>query len=407
MPFYALTTKGPVRIQRITQEPASVRCAVCVDGLAKSLPISPAYDAFVKRPTGVIERFTGHGAYRLDVDIEIDGGLSWQLAVFLAHVAQDEMLGLHVFATGQIDHDLNIRDVQHINEKLAVLGEYIRRNDIPSDKVVILLPSKSECSDDFPNIGALKIVRTVAEATDILGIDLKGAAQASNIKLETRPKMRWSRRAIIIGAAVFCCGVLGWFGLDMLRWKAAADSGEVLALEERLAEARQSVWHRLQASVFKNWLRSSLVPVEQFEIDRTILSSQSSCSVDQFRLEKAPINVTTCIVRWQAFSEDPDVQIVGRAALWPLGLGVEKPESVKRGSSEVNGRSWEISRPDGFTESDHIRLVVVVGRTAPRGPQPWYVDLLGAPTDSVSFRAARSRLTELGYTVTVRDWPAD
>src|SRR5205823_4539634 len=43
------------------------------------------YNAFVARPTGVIERLFGHPCYRLDFSGRIDAGSSWQLGVLLAH----------------------------------------------------------------------------------------------------------------------------------------------------------------------------------------------------------------------------------------------------------------------------------------------------------------------------------
>jgi len=52
---YILTTQGPVRIQRITEEQTGIQSVICLDGRAQALPISSRYDAFVRNPTGVIE----------------------------------------------------------------------------------------------------------------------------------------------------------------------------------------------------------------------------------------------------------------------------------------------------------------------------------------------------------------
>ena len=80
--FFILTTEGPVAIQRISEEDQAVSSVICLDGLTQILPISASYDAFVRSPAGVIERMTGHGAYRMDVAARIDEGRSWQLAAF-------------------------------------------------------------------------------------------------------------------------------------------------------------------------------------------------------------------------------------------------------------------------------------------------------------------------------------
>ena len=82
---FIATTDGPAEVQRIAEEDPDVKSVVCLDGKAVALPISPDYDAFVRAPTGVIERSYGHRAFRLDVSREISSGLSWQLGIFIAH----------------------------------------------------------------------------------------------------------------------------------------------------------------------------------------------------------------------------------------------------------------------------------------------------------------------------------
>ena len=74
---YIATTDGPVEIQRITREDPEVRSVVCLDGTAKALPISRAYDSFIKEPTGVVQRSFNHPAFRMDVDKPITDGNSW------------------------------------------------------------------------------------------------------------------------------------------------------------------------------------------------------------------------------------------------------------------------------------------------------------------------------------------
>ena len=82
---YIATTIKPVAIQRITEEDPEVNSVICLAGKAISLPISGAYNAFVRNPTGVIQRDFGHSAYRIDVSGKIEDGYSWQLGVFVAH----------------------------------------------------------------------------------------------------------------------------------------------------------------------------------------------------------------------------------------------------------------------------------------------------------------------------------
>lgn len=123
---YIATTAGPVAIQRISKEDPVVRSVVCLNGTSQSLPISRAYDGFVRNPTGVVERSFGHSAFRVDVDRAITDGNSWQLGLFVAHALAEEgrLAGPEdkvenvIWLSGELDRDLNVRPVRHIEEKL-------------------------------------------------------------------------------------------------------------------------------------------------------------------------------------------------------------------------------------------------------------------------------------------------
>ena len=120
------TTDGPSVIRRITAEDPSLRSVVCLAGTPKVLPISPAYDAFVRRPTGIVERDVGHPVFRVDVSGPIDEGDSWQLALYLAHrlkqagrLAEDDAPATGViWASGSIDTDLGVGPVARIPDKV-------------------------------------------------------------------------------------------------------------------------------------------------------------------------------------------------------------------------------------------------------------------------------------------------
>ena len=72
-----LTTNGPAAVERITEEDPEVSSVICLSGKAVALPVSSAYDAFVREPTGVVQHHFGHRAYRVDVDAMIAEGYSW------------------------------------------------------------------------------------------------------------------------------------------------------------------------------------------------------------------------------------------------------------------------------------------------------------------------------------------
>ena len=121
------TTDGPAEVQRVTPEDREVRSVICLDGKAISLPISDDYDAFVRRPTGVVEALLGHPAYRVDISRPIAGGYSWQLGVLVAHILADagrlagpgEPARTALWLTGEVDHNFNIGAVEDVALKLT------------------------------------------------------------------------------------------------------------------------------------------------------------------------------------------------------------------------------------------------------------------------------------------------
>lgn len=124
---YVATTEGPSEIQRVAEEDPEVRSVVCLNGTSEALAISAAYDAFVRKPTGVIERLFGHPVYRSDVSERISEGRSWQLPLFAAHAlfaagrlaGKNERADRAVWLTGTVDSELDVGRVDHVPEKLA------------------------------------------------------------------------------------------------------------------------------------------------------------------------------------------------------------------------------------------------------------------------------------------------
>ncbi len=149
-----LTTAGPVSVQRITEEDPDVDSVVCLAGKAVALPISPAYNAFVREPTGVIQRAFGGAAYRVDLSAPVTEGYSWQLALYAAHAlaaagrlaGPDDAADVLVLVTGEVDRDLKVSAVDHVAEKVraaeGVLAE-AREAGLP---VIVALPAANPAS---------------------------------------------------------------------------------------------------------------------------------------------------------------------------------------------------------------------------------------------------------------------
>jgi hypothetical protein len=142
------TTEGPSVVQRIAEESPDVGSVVCLNGTTEALPISQAYDSFVRAPTGVIERAVGHPVFRADVSAPIEDGRSWQLGLFLAHglaaygrLARDDVsAAMTVWTTGEVTHGLAVAPVEHLERKLEHSRPALQRWLSQGERVVVLYP---------------------------------------------------------------------------------------------------------------------------------------------------------------------------------------------------------------------------------------------------------------------------
>ena len=85
---FVATTQGVVAIQNITPiDDAEINSIVTVNGTSTTANISSAYHGFVKKGAGIVQQDFGGTGYRVNLTERIDSGNSWQLAFYLAHVA--------------------------------------------------------------------------------------------------------------------------------------------------------------------------------------------------------------------------------------------------------------------------------------------------------------------------------
>ena len=167
---YVATTQGPVLIQRIVAEDALAEgepSAVCLNGTTTRLPITGTYTYFVRDH---VRGFAGRAAFRLDLDRRIDGGSSWMLGVWIAHVLlaqgrlamRDEAADAVVFATGEVafgtgaERRTEIRAVGHVAEKVAQLAERAAAEAAAGRRVLLLVPGANlpEARDAFDRLSA-------------------------------------------------------------------------------------------------------------------------------------------------------------------------------------------------------------------------------------------------------------
>lgn len=410
--FHILTTQGPVAIQRITEEDSAVGSVICLDGLAHILPISPAYDQFVRRPVGVIERMTGHNAYRLDVAARIDEGRSWQLAAYLAHAAhhQGGDNNVTVFATGEVDSTLAIRPVEQVDQKLKALDGYLKTHDVDPEEAVIIVPQPASGLPE--QIGGIPVrkVLAVGEALQFAGIEMPADDPQPAQLRKANESRRHSTRAVLIGAVVLAAALF-WAGGDMARWAALAEKGRMHELEEELELADGGVIDGLRADGYRKWLQFTKPGEVDIAFDGALYTTGDAAGcTDETSWRKRSLSAvydekdTVCRIEIRAVGNDRTVMI-GRLGYWPDGLGnSDRPLRVMRGSAETAGRTWTLDFQRSPGPGAAVRLAVITGGVDIQGSQPWYRDLLAAPTDSPVFDAARQRLEALGFDVMALDW---
>ena len=126
------TTNNLVGISDITYEDPLVSSVICENNNLEALPISPQYNSFVKSPTGIIEKITGHSSYRIDITGRIEQGDSWQLGVAIAHIFHKKNLinfsknqnlisndeDTIIWASGIINSNLDIKKIDYLEKKI-------------------------------------------------------------------------------------------------------------------------------------------------------------------------------------------------------------------------------------------------------------------------------------------------
>ena len=406
-----------MRVQRITREDALVHSVICLDGRAQALPVSAAYEGFVRSPTGVIERLTGHGAYRMDVDGQVDEGSSWQLAAVLAHAVEHDTESHKtqaLFATGEVDHDLAVRPVLHVAHKLArladVLPDVIAHLKIDPSQARILVPVETpDLPDDVCDVPVLPVA-DIEGALQLAGLTfLDQAVEQPPRSMAPAPRRRGLLKPGL--AVIAAAALMFWLGIDVARWAALSGDGQVLALEQELNDAEDGRLSALQASAYRQWLSLQKPADDAVRTEGALLLADTpgDC-VDAAKTRSVALTKTfdgpetVCTIEMRGFTPDVAQVLVGRMAYWPSGLGAGRAGRIMRGSADSTGRIWTLDFKDHPMPGAMVRLVAILGAAEVTGAQPWYRDLLSAPIDSVAFNAAEDRLARLGYSVVAQDW---
>ncbi len=202
---FVATTQGPVPITAITREESDVPSVVCINGSSERAGISSLYYDFVGKGTGVIAHETGHGAWRVDIQTNIENGQSWKLAFLLAHVLHSKgILGGGspapgdnvVWATGRVQFDRSVPGVRNLPRKLESTAELVRSCQEQGIKMVGFAPRENvdalpanwrEAMEIPASAFPLHAVSGADAALAALKVDLDGRNTS-----DRRPPRRWS-----------------------------------------------------------------------------------------------------------------------------------------------------------------------------------------------------------------------
>ena len=266
--IYIATPSGPVQVERIWREEGIAESVVCLKRTTEIIPISADYDAFVKRPSGIIEREFGPfeaGAFRLELSAGINQGKSWQLAVFAAHAlvrdgllaGPDDPFDRAIWLTGQVDNDLKVGGVTQVPEKIhAALGELTALAKA-GKQVLLYVPQENTQAltgaNLPPEIEAHAVV-SAAYLLDAIGTadshrTATAAPESAGLKRTTAPpadRHRHKRAVLgfvflVLGAAAVAAGVIlpGELTPDKPAAPAAADVQETSAVPEAPSAATE------------------------------------------------------------------------------------------------------------------------------------------------------------------------
>ncbi|GAB6051208.1 hypothetical protein JCM17960_00280 [Magnetospira thiophila] len=237
---YIATTDGPSEVQRLTPEDPDLQSVICLNGRAQPLPISAAYDAFVRKPTGVVERMVGHPVFRADVARPITDGTSWQLGLLLAHVLhhRGRLCGREtdpdalVWVTGEVDTDLNLHPVAGIAAKIAASAALFQQARADGKPVHLIVPTDNEAA-----------VRA-ALGQDIAGLEVVAVARFDDVEShvgmrQPLPRRRFGWAMVFSLLLVLALAVPLVAGLaQALDWRAMQRDGQYIDLAEALAQRR-------------------------------------------------------------------------------------------------------------------------------------------------------------------------
>lgn len=317
------TTQGPSLVQHLRiDDPMVGLSVICLNRIARALPISSAYAAFVERGIGVINRDFGDAVFRMDVSDPIDEGSSWNLGVYLAHAlfAEDALMQLddelaaapdvEVLATGIMDIDLRVRPVDDLVDKMSTARPLIEACVGAGTPLIVLVPSgqgrdalpssvRAELPEDGEGFRILEVDQLQPRAPGLLaalGLGERtpsetaerepspGRRMAGPTSLPPDPPVNGGMRRYILAAGVFAVGLAAmcidiFTRVDPVAAGQSLIAGDTVAIVEDLAPLMESDCFTclLYRPIALTALRSAHEPAPPPSIAVTPFHGEGSC----------------------------------------------------------------------------------------------------------------------------------
>lgn len=386
------TTEGPAEIDRITPEDAA-QSVVCLRRSSQVLPISAGYDAFVRRPSGVIDREfprAAASAYRLDVSAPVTNGDSWQLGVFIAHAlaaagrlaASGEPCERVIVATGRVDNDLQVQPVDSISQKAQALRPLLDQLQVRG--VVVRLVAPPDNRAEFETAGLPRGIRMTAVVDAWAACAEAGVAAASSTRpiVHTGTKsVRLLQWAIGLGALVLACGAVA---LAPERWPVlfarssapvppVAPAATPAPLAVSVSEAAVTTPPARAADPSSSVLPiggqpatlvvAALLPPAGATCPQVHMGSSTAVAVPVERAgvgTLAPVHQKpVCGLRFSVMAEKPlHVGVVLRVISGRYVESRRKPTLLDGTTAFIGTQSWEISLPSGLAFAYSVTVLV-------------------------------------------------
>jgi hypothetical protein len=309
---YIATTEGPSEVQSLIEEDPGIHSVVCLDGKANALPISPAYNIFVRRGAGVIERDFGHPAFRLDVAEPITNGSSWQLGVYAAHAlaAEERLAKLRdnadeaIWLSGEVDRELQIHPVSGIADKIQKSKDLMgaQRENAPPITLYLHPNNAEEARAELGSTATIIDVTTIEELCRKLGLptpkfyEENKAVTAVPVKatqirqvapVKGKSLMIAGSLAVILVVAVFSIWRAGY-----ANWSALLAKGQYQNLSQSLESAQESdcLTCRLSEKIFRWQLKSKPPSTNQLALALDALRAPAGRQCGNLSLSTSQLN---------------------------------------------------------------------------------------------------------------------